>query len=247
MRVTLFHACWAWTFPVEPTRAMKTKSRQPSKRFVMSVASSRTHAQIASRGAGSSARAVPRVQSAVAGAEYALPWLSGTGRSQPLRIRYRGVRTARSVPCIRPTSNDGESFPECLPVIGQAVFRETARLLRRGEMACRPHGKRPRGPSGCNVGATFPCAASGPRVVGFGGSPFPGAQSAGADVLGRQGARCRPRSARKIRHPALRRPILRAAKIDRRGAGPIVCCAIRHTVRPRPAITPPSFPIGPPS
>lgn len=48
----------------------------------------------------------------MAEARNALPVPSGTGRSQPLRVRYRGVPAARSVPCVRPTSDDTDPFPE---------------------------------------------------------------------------------------------------------------------------------------
>lgn len=91
----------------------------------------------------------------------ALPVPSGTGRSQPLRVRYRGAPAARSVPCVRPTSDDTVPFPEreapvraapSRPVrpaaaswgVGSAVRTDSLREVTAGATAGRPSPALPR-------------------------------------------------------------------------------------------------------
>lgn len=70
-----------------------------------------------------------------------------------------------------------------------------------GSRVCRPHENRPRGPSGCNVGATFPGAATGPLGwEALGKAPSLGRMPARAGMHAAQGARAGRVRQEKFRH-----------------------------------------------
>src|SRR5512143_1860731 len=111
---------------------MHENTRRPSQRFVMSVASSQTHAQ-KPRGVG--LLRASRSQDAECGGRDE-ERLAGALRDRTFAATASPIprrAPARSVPCERLTTVRAESFPEILALDEQRGFREPARYGDRGE------------------------------------------------------------------------------------------------------------------
>lgn len=201
-------------------------------------------------GWGSSARADPRMQSAVAGAgrsAVALRVRAIAATANPVPRRAHSTKRALSTH-LHPTTANRPRNPH--RPFGQGAFRETDRLNHRGEIAMRSARGATQNPPRCNVRATFPGAAIGPKVGGSGGTPSLGGTPAEASVL--RGATWQTGPARAS-HFRLRtrkrgissrgsREVWRHATIDHSEAAPICFMRFNLRVRPRPATSTPSSP-----